>query len=96
MGLKDQTIAFSGGGHMTEIIVLPGVVGDVVEELRQIGFPENKVIITLAFNPQTCFFSFDTVCAVRRALKIRHNREAKNVIQNTIKTPRAIASCTAC
>ena len=101
MGLKDQTIAFIGGGHITEIIVsnltgtdkvvpqrlivsdplkekaqklkraygtsiaednmeavfsgdfifinvLPQVVGDVVEELGQIGFPENKVIITLA------------------------------------------------
>jgi pyrroline-5-carboxylate reductase len=101
MALKDQTIAFIGGGHITEIIVsnltgtdkvvpqrlivsdpvqengqhlnktygvsvaidnmeavftgdfifinvLPKVVGDVVEELRPIGFPENKVIITLA------------------------------------------------
>ena len=101
MGLKDQTIAFIGGGHITEIIVsnltktdsvfprrlivsepvkekgqhlkntygisiaednmeavftgdfifinvLPHVVGEVVEELKRNGFPDNKVIITVA------------------------------------------------
>ena len=101
MTLRECSIAFIGGGHITEIIVsnltktdrvvprrlivsepvkeksqhlkktygisvaednveavftgdfifinvLPEVVGDVVEELRQIEFPENKVIITLA------------------------------------------------
>jgi pyrroline-5-carboxylate reductase len=101
MALKDQTIAFIGGGHITEIIVsnltktdsvvprrlivsdpiqekgqhlnktygvsvaednmeavftgdfifinvLPHMVGDVVEELKRNGLPENKVIITVA------------------------------------------------
>ena len=27
------------------------------------------------------------------AVQVRHSREAKNVIQNTIETPRATASC---
>lgn len=101
MSLKDLTIAFIGGGHITEIIisnltktkslvsrrlivsdpdkeklvklqnqydisiaednleavytadfvfinVLPNIVGEVVEEFKTIGFPEGKVIITVA------------------------------------------------
>jgi len=101
MALKDRTIAFIGGGHITEIIlsnltktdhfvakhlvvsdpvkekrqhlkkaygvsvakdnmeavlrgdivfinVLPNVVGDVVAELKNSGFPDDKVIITVA------------------------------------------------
>jgi hypothetical protein len=42
---------------------------------------------------QPLIFTRGTVFTGIRTLRIRHNREAKNVIQNTLETPRATASC---
>ncbi|MGB5751154.1 MAG: pyrroline-5-carboxylate reductase [Desulfobacterales bacterium] len=122
MALNDRSIAFIGGGHITEIIlanltksdnvvperlivsdpvkekgqhlkkaygisvaednmeavftgefifinVLPHLVGEVVEELKRIGFPDNKVIITVAAGiPMKAYEELESRLPVVRAL----------------------------
>jgi len=122
MALKDRSISFIGGGHITEIIlsnltkkdqivakhlivsepvkekgqhlkkaygvsvakdnleavstgdiifinVLPNVVGEVVEELKSAGFPDNKVVVTVAAGiPMKIFENLGIQIPVVRAL----------------------------
>lgn len=122
MPLKNRSIAFIGGGHITEIIianlskrdqivakhlivsdpvkekgqhlkkaygvsvakdnldavstgdivfinVLPNVVGDVIEELESAGFPDNRVVVTLAAGiPMKTYENLGSHIPVVRAL----------------------------